>query len=441
MAFKPLKAVTLYYVKLHRNLADAIVATLAEIFDNNQVAERAVAASFEKHPKWGKRDRSFVAATVYEIVRWRRLLEFAAQDESNWALLAAQMARAEQALPDWDEFKPFNAAWLRTRLQIPEIERAVVQSIPDWIDELGERELGERWPAEIAALNREAPVVLRANTLKTSRDELRARLSELGFETTLIENLPDALQLSERKAVTRTELYKAGLFEIQDAASQMVAPFADAVSGMKVLDACAGAGGKTLHLAAQINNQGELRALDVSESKLVELTRRATRAGANVSVALANEKSLKQLRGWADRLILDMPCSGTGTLRRQPDLKWRLSPEWLERLRVTQREILRDYRTLVADGGEIVYATCSILPSENGEQIAWFVGEFPEWELREERVVSTAQTGFDGFYMARLGRNFRQDEQDETGWVRAGKSCDEQAKDQWNVLSSKVQFS
>ena len=391
-------------MKLHRNLALAVVGALTEIFDNNQVAERAVATSFEAHPKWGKRDRAFVAEHVYEIVRWRRLLEFAAQDESPWALLVAQLARAEQSIPDWDEFKNYNAPWLRTRLQIPEIERAVAQSIPDWLDELGAHELGERWPDEIAALNQAAPVVLRANTLKISRDELQEKLNELGFETTTIENLPDALQLVGRKAVTRTELYKAGLFEIQDAASQMVAPFASATPGLKVLDACAGAGGKTLHLAAQMNNQGELRALDTYENKLVELSRRAARAGAEVQIALANEKALKQLQSWADRLILDMPCSGTGTLRRQPDLKWRLSHEWLERLRATQREILTNYRALVAEDGEIIYATCSILPSENQEQIAWFVGEFPEWELREERVISTAQTGFDGFYMARLGR-------------------------------------
>ena len=392
----------------------AIVSTLTEIFDNNAVAERAVAISFEAHPKWGKRDRAFVAQAVYEIVRWRRLLGFAAQDESAWALLAAHRARAGEALPEWDEFKPFNAVWMRTRLQIPELERAVAHSIPDWLDELGARELGDRWPAELEALNREAPVILRANNLKTSRDELRARLSELGFETTLVNfeganraslHLPDALQLVERRTVTRTELYKEGLFEIQDAASQMVAPFSGAVPGMKVLDACAGAGGKTLHLAAQMKNEGELRALDIGESKLAELQRRAARAGANVSIALSNAKSLEQSQGWADRLILDMPCSGSGTLRRQPDLKWRLSPEWLERLRATQREILSRYRDLVAGKGEIIYATCSILPSENEGQIAWFVGEFPQWQLLEERVVSTAQTGFDGFYMARLGRD------------------------------------
>ena len=285
-------------VKLHRNLADAIVATLTEIFDKNIVAERAIGTVYETHPKWGKRDRAFVAQTVYEIVRWRRLLEFAAQDENNWALLSAQLARTNQELPQWDEFKPYNAAWMRTRLQIPEIERAIAQSIPDWLDELGARELGERWDAEIAALNQSAPVVLRANTLKISRDELRAQLSESGFETTTIAGLPDALQLTERKAVTRNRiLQRTDYLKIQDAASQMVAPFAAATAGMKVLDACAGAGGKTLHLAACMENAGELRALDVTASKLDELSRRAARAGADVEVALANEKSLQQLRG------------------------------------------------------------------------------------------------------------------------------------------------
>ena len=391
-------------MKLHRNLALAICATLAEIFERDAVAERAVAASFEAHPKWGKRDRAFVAQSVYEIVRWRRLLEFAVQDDSPWALLAAHLARENQSLPPWNEFKPFNAPWMRTRLQIDGLERAIEQSIPDWLDEVGARELGARWSDELKALNEEAPVVLRANTLKNSRDELRAKLSELGFATTTLDGLPDALQLTQRKAVTRSPLYKDGLFEIQDAASQMVAPFAGAKPGMNVLDACAGAGGKTLHLAAQMNNEGELRALDVSEAKLAELERRAARAGAKVQIALVNDKSLTQLRGWADRLVLDMPCSGSGTLRRQPDLKWRLSPEWLERLRATQREILSRYCALVADDGEIVYATCSILSSENEQQIAWFVEAFPEWRLLDERVVSTAQTGFDGFYMARLGR-------------------------------------
>ena len=380
------------------------MGALEKILDAGEVAERAVAATFAAHPKWGKRDRALAAQTIYEIVRWRRLLEWAAQNGSAWALLAAQWARCDWPLPHWDEFAPFNAAWMKTRLQMPDLSRTVTASIPDWLDEIGARELGARWPAELEALNREAPVILRANTLKITRDKLRARLDELAFASETVPDLPDALQLNARAAVTRTALYKEGLFEVQDAASQMVAPFSGARAGDKVLDACAGAGGKTLHLAAQMQNQGELRALDISGAKLAELERRAARAGVDVRVALANAQSLGELRGWADVVLLDMPCSGTGTLRRQPDLKWRLSPEWLERLRVTQREILANYRELVVPDGSLVYATCSILPAENSEQIAWFVGEFPDWEVRAQRVISTAQTGYDGFYMARLAR-------------------------------------
>ena len=392
-------------MKLHRNLAEAIVFALEKIFDQNEVAERAVQAAFGAHPKWGKRDRAFVAATIYEIVRWRRLLTFAAGGETVWALLAAHLARQSLAFPDWPELAPFNAPWLRTRLQMPDLPRAIRESIDPWLDELGERELGARWAAELSALNQSAPVFLRANTLKTTRDELRESLrAQLNVETEFVGGLPDALRILGRAAVTRSPLYKAGMFELQDGASQMVAPFAGAAPGMKVVDACAGAGGKTLHLAAQMENRGELRALDVSETKLRELERRANRAGAGVQIALATAETLGSLRGWADRLVLDMPCSGTGTLRRQPDLKWRLAPDWLEQLCQTQREILGSYCEMVAPGGELVYATCSILPGENQRQIAWFVGEFPAWKLLEEKAVSTAQSGFDGFYMARLGR-------------------------------------
>ena len=390
-------------MKLHRNLAEAVVLALESIFEKQEVAERAVAATFGAHSKWGKRDRAWVAETIYEIVRWRRLLAFAAQDETPWGLLAAHLARGNVAFPAWPELAAFNAGWLRTRLEL-DAPRVIRESIPDWLDELGARELGARWDVELRALNESAPVWLRANALKISRDELRARLAQAGVETQIADGLPDALRLLGRSAVTRLEEYKAGLFEIQDGASQMVAPFAGALPGMKIVDACAGAGGKTLHLAAQMENQGELKALDVSAPKLRELERRASRAGAKVETALAEAQTIESLRGWADRLVLDMPCSGSGTLRRQPDLKWRLSPGWLERLRQTQREILGTYREMVAPGGELVYATCSLLPSENERQIEWFLGEFAGWKLVESRVISTAETGLDGFFMARLGR-------------------------------------
>lgn len=387
-------------MKLHRNLAQAVVTAVASTLEGQQVASRALDRLFSANPKWGKRDRSFVAETTYEIVRWRRLLEYGAEYTQGWALLAAQLTRQGLELPDWEEFAAFDAERIRERLQASELPRAVRESIPDWLDELGARDLGERWDAEIGALNGEAPVVLRANTLKISRDELQARLQKEEIETADIERLPQALQLETRRSIAHLPLYKEGFFEFQDAASQLVVPLLRVQSGLRILDACAGAGGKTLHLAALIGNRGHIVASDVEAEKLAELRRRASRAG----ISCIETKLAPDLSSTAsfDRVLIDAPCSGTGTLRRQPDLKWRLTPEFLDQIVGRQREILMNYSALLKSGGFLVYATCSILPEENERQVEWFLGQGREFELVEQRVISTAETGFDGFFMALL---------------------------------------
>jgi 16S rRNA (cytosine967-C5)-methyltransferase len=271
------------------------------------------------------------------------------------------------------------------------------------LDELGVQELGERWDRELAALNGPADVVLRANTLKTNREALAAKLAAEGIETEPIEGLPHALRLVERRPVTRLKLYQDGLFEVQDGGSQMIAPLLRAEPNQRVIDACAGAGGKSLHLAALMRNKGELLSLDVEEAKLEELKRRAVRAGAKIiSTELIRQRVLSAMEGWADRLLLDVPCSGLGTLRRQPDLKWRLTPEFLEQIRGTQREILRTYPAMLKPGGLFVYSTCSILPSENEEQVRWLLETMGGHTLLEEYRVWPSESGFDGFYMALL---------------------------------------
>lgn len=378
----------------------AVIAALEAIFEEQQVASRALERLFAANPKWGKRDRSFVAETTYEIVRWRRLLEYAANSSGNWGLLAAQLTRQEIELPPWEEIEPFDAATIVQRLQEPDIPRAIRESIPDWLDELGQRDLSERWDTEIHALNQEAPVIIRANTFKISRDELQARLQAEEIETRTIEGLPSALQLQTRRSIAHFPLYKEGFFEFQDAASQLVAPFLRVQLGQKVLDACAGAGGKTLHLAALMGNRGHIVASDVEAEKLAELRRRASRAGISCIETKPAKSVLSQPPSF-DRVLIDAPCSGTGTLRRQPDLKWRLTPEFLAEIVERQREILLAYSALLKCGGYLVYATCSILPEENERQIEWFVAQ-SEFELVEQKVISTAETGFDGFFMALL---------------------------------------
>lgn len=390
-------------MRVHRILAEAVISNLNTIFGENRVAERVVEKSFKNNPKWGKRDRAFIAEAVYDIVRRRRLMEAATGSNDLWLLLGAHLVSREVELPEWPEFDALDGDAVAHALTQGEWPRAVRESVPDWLDELGARELGERWDGELAALNGQADVTLRANTLKTSRDQLRARLGAEEFVTEPVQNLPDALRLVERRPVTRSKLYQDGFFEIQDGGSQKIAPLLQVEPGQRVIDACAGAGGKSLHLAALMRNRGELLSLDVEEAKLEELKRRAGRAGVKIlSTELIRQRVLSAMEGWADRLLLDVPCSGLGTLRRQPDLKWRLTPEFLEQIRGTQREILRTYPAMLKPGGLFVYSTCSILPSENEEQVRWLLDTMGGHTLLEEHRIWPSETGFDGFYMALL---------------------------------------
>lgn len=389
-------------MKLHRNLADATVWLLEAVFDHGAVAATALSSTWQANAKWGKRDRAWLAENFYEIVRWRRLLEFAAQSEQPWALLAAQLAKRNIEFPAWPELDAFNSNEIRARLD-SDLPRAIRESIPIWLDELGDQELGERWDAEIHALNEEAPVVLRANTLKTTREELLESLRAADIAASFVDEAPDAIQLENRTSLARD--WHVGAWEIQDAASQLVAPFLRVEAGQTVIDACAGAGGKTLHLAALLGNGGQIIAFDTHKRKLDELDRRARRAGAtNVQSRLFLPQERKRWMDFADRLLIDAPCSGTGTLRRQPDLKWRLTPDFLAQIIERQRKILRTYGSMLKVGGKMVYATCSVLPPENERQIEWFLGENSGFELEETRVISCAETGFDGFFMARLKR-------------------------------------
>jgi len=237
---------------------------------------------------------------------------------------------------------------------------------------------------------------------------LRNALLEEKIKTQTIAKYPDALVLDERANVFSTESFQRGWFEVQDAASQAVAPFTQVAPGMRVIDACAGAGGKALHLAAMMGNKGQLIALDIHNYKLRELKRRAKRAGAhNIETRhIDNNKVIKKLHGSSDRVLLDAPCSGLGVLRRNPDAKWKLNPDFIDRVVAEQQQILTQYAHMVKPGGKLIYVTCSILPQENEEQIAAFkttaIGK--EYTLEKEQHLWPAANGFDGFYMARLVR-------------------------------------
>jgi 16S rRNA (cytosine967-C5)-methyltransferase len=224
--------------------------------------------------------------------------------------------------------------------------------------------------------------------------------------TVPVDGVETALQVTSDAALFRTQAFADGCFEQQDAGSQLVAAALDVKPGMRVIDACAGAGGKTLHLAAMMQGKGRLLAMDVEEWKLENLKQRARRAGAhNVETrVITSSKTVKRLKESADRVLLDVPCSGLGVLKRNPDAKWRDTAERLPVLVALQEEILQRYSQMVKVGGLLVYATCSILPEENRQQVDKFLAANEHFRLIGDHNVSPAETGFDGFYMARLER-------------------------------------
>ena len=380
------------------------------IFNEQTYADKAVEFALKKDPRWGARDRKFVAETIYEIVRWKRLYSEIAEvkehytRENIWKVFTVWAVLRGIKLPDWKYFENAPERRIKGKFDQVQKDRKIRESIPDWMDELCAKELGAQWDIEIAALNIQAPVVLRANTLRTSRMNLEKALNADEIETLVDEKYKDALILKERKNVFITDAFQSGLFEVQDASSQLVAEFLEVKPGMRIIDACAGAGGKTLHIAALMENKGQIIAMDIYDKKLKELKRRARRAGAhNIEPRwIESSKTIKKLKESADRVLIDAPCSGLGVLKRNPDAKWKLQPEFIENIKKTQAEILESYSKMVKKGGKLVYATCSILPSENQDQVAIFLKNNADYKLEKENIVLPSVSGFDGFYMALL---------------------------------------
>jgi 16S rRNA (cytosine967-C5)-methyltransferase len=302
--------------------------------------------------------------------------------------------------------KTFNTNAVRTRFKKAQEISAVRESVPDWIYNLGREELGDRWDLELKLLNQQAQVVLRANTLLIQRDVLQLKLQQEEIETVPSLITPEALVLKERKNVFSTQAFKKGFFEVQDGSSQLVAHFMNLEPGLRVIDACAGAGGKSLHIAALLKNKGKIISMDVEERKLIELKKRAARAKVDVieTKLIESSKAIKRLEKTADRVLLDVPCTGLGVLKRNPDSKWKLSREKYLSLLSVQADILSHYSKMVKPGGLLIYSTCSLLPSENRDQIKKFLQIHTGWDFEEDKEVYPSQNGFDGFYMARLKR-------------------------------------
>jgi len=355
-------------------------------------------------------DKKIVSENVYEIIRWWRLLVEAnnnnpsMQDENIARIIGINLVRKGNNLPPHPWLKNLNVNTVGKKLDEKIKLDVCKHSLPDWLEEKGKNELGEKWDETMNALNSTYKICLRVNTLKTSIEEVGAEFKEEEFEFSTSELSEDGIVLNEFENIFRHPFFKNGMVEIQDMGSQHVAFFTGVKPGMRVIDACAGAGGKTLHLAARMKNKGKIIALDIHPYKLDELKIRCKRSGIeNVEPKhIENNKVIKRLKDTADIVLIDAPCSGLGVLKRNPDIKWKLHENELEEIVAIQKDLLKKYATMVKKGGKLVYVTCSIFPSENEWRVKEFIEQHPEFELEEEKNISPAIPESDGFYMARL---------------------------------------
>jgi 16S rRNA (cytosine967-C5)-methyltransferase len=390
------------------HILNTLSQALIEVFEKGSHADRMISKYMRVNKNWTADDRTFFAEAVYGIIRHKRNLEFIAESEELWRVIGAYLVIKNLKPVVRPEFKNTDAAKIQSRRKAQK-PAAVEHSFPDWLFDLGQKEFATEWPAIMQSLNKEPVIFLRTNTLKTGIEKLIQDLKTEKINAEKIKSsfaLPDGLYLKERANVFATDAFKKGEFEMQDAGSQLIAPLLQAQPGHHVVDACAGSGGKSLHVAALVQNKGKIVAMDIHDFKLQDLKQRATRAGATIleTKLIDSPKVIQRLKNNFDRVLIDSPCSGLGTLRRNPDTKWKLNLEQISSVCELQKDILSRYSEMCKSGGLMVYATCSILKRENEEQIKWFLNTTAgrNWSLLSEHRIWPHLHGFDGFYAAVL---------------------------------------
>ncbi len=392
------------------HILNTLSQALIEVFEKGKHADRMIDKYMRVNNKWSTEERSFFAEGVYGIIRHKRNLEFVAESQALWPIIAAYLVTQNLKPVVRPEFKNTDTAKIQSRLKTKK-PAAIEHSFPDWLCELGQKEFGAEWAPIMQSLNKDPIIFLRTNTLKTNIEKL---IQDLKLEKVSADkikssvNIRDGLYLKKRENVFATQAFKKGEFEMQDAGSQAIAPLLQAQPGQQVVDACAGSGGKSLHLAALMQNQGKIVALDIHDFKLQDLKQRASRAGATIleTKLIDSPQVIKRLANSFDRVLIDSPCSGLGTLRRNPDTKWKLTVEQISSVCNLQKDILSKYSEMCKPGGIMVYATCSILKRENEDQIKWFLNSTvgTKWSLLSEHRIWPHIHGSDGFYAAVMKR-------------------------------------
>jgi len=352
-------------------------------------ADSVVSAYFRKNKTLGQRERHALAETTYAVLRQRPLLRHLAQSGTG-------PAERRLAILAWQGNDAFlrgalNATEQQWLQQMQALDKSALppnlrHNLPEWLAAPLLQRLGEAQFWQLAAsMNEQAPLDLRVNTLKTKREDAQAVLTAAGIESAITPFSPWGLRVPGKPALNKLELFTGGGVEVQDEGSQLLALLVDAKRGEMVVDFCAGAGGKTLALGASMRNTGRLYAFDVSGHRLAALKPRLARSGLSniypTQIAHERDERIKRLAGKIDRVLVDAPCSGLGTLRRNPDLKWRQTPQGIQELQVKQAAILASAARMLKPGGRLVYATCSLLDAENEEIAAAFTAAHPEFEL------------------------------------------------------------
>jgi 16S rRNA (cytosine967-C5)-methyltransferase len=371
---------------MHPNaLIELATELLHQVLRFETPADRIVSDFFRTNRMLGQRERHTLAETTYAVLRERLLFQHLAQSgrgemerrlvllgwQGNEGFLRAALSEDEQQ-------------WL---VQVQAVDRSALpdklrHNLPDWLAETLRESLGDEfWPL-VESLNETAPLDLRVNTFKAKREDVQAALSAGGIEAIPTPYSPWGLRVQGKPALNKHDVFATGQLEVQDEGSQLLALLTDAKRGEMVVDFCAGAGGKTLALGASMRNTGRLYAFDTSGHRLAALKPRLARSGLSnvypVQIAHERDDRIKRLAGKIDRVLVDAPCSGLGTLRRNPDLKWRQSPQSVQRMREQQAAILRSAARLLKPGGRLVYATCSLLEVENQAIAAAFTESHPQ---------------------------------------------------------------
>lgn len=399
-------------MKLHGFLIGQTEVLLAEVLKFAGPADVTTSRFFRAHPKLGHAERGVIAEAVFAVLR--RRMEYAHLAESGTgaparrlALLGLMQTVGRSAL------KPFVSdaewAWLDhvAKIDPASLPLRVRTNLPDWIHQALAERLGADELAQFAAaVNYPAPLDLRANALKATRDQVIDSLRAAGIDAGATPFAPFGVRVVGKPALTKLKLFEEGLIEVQDEGSQLLCSLVAPRRGEMIVDFCAGAGGKTLALGAMMRSTGRLYAFDVSEKRLAKLKPRLARSGlSNVNPVLIDSEhdaKIKRLAGKIDRVLVDAPCSGLGTLRRNPDLKWRQSRETVDELAPKQASILASAARLVKKGGRLVYATCSVLEAENEAIVSAFLAAHPAFELvPASRVLAEQRIALDtGDYLS-----------------------------------------